>query len=316
LTIFLDEKAEVTFWSDKPPGRESLSIFYHMLEPPHAQETVLLLPGLGSSKEPYAHQLLLPLVREERHFRWIFLDYPGFGMSPPLSIHNDHCIEKFAYVILEFLDALGIKKRVRLVGHSMGGAIALFLASHWPAQFHSMVIQGAPYCGKNLAGAFPRLEEFLHRLSFPKKEGLPRNWSLLRRSFAKKLFINYLEFQRTPEFLFGGVLNDREKNMIPNVLLQEAETEAKKMNARVMAELIISLADMDLSKNIAAIRTPTLLLDGDNPVPRELDTSEAIKSLMLHTARISRLSDAGHMAILLRPQEFIREARSFFLETP
>ena len=86
-------------------------------------EPMLLVHGIGSSRGIW-DRIRVPL---ERHFDVIAIDLPGFGEQPWFSGPAPERMASLATAVTEELDRLGIE-RAHLVGHSMGGWIALELA--------------------------------------------------------------------------------------------------------------------------------------------------------------------------------------------
>jgi pimeloyl-ACP methyl ester carboxylesterase len=76
------------------------------------------LPGLSTE-----HRVIAP-------------DLPGFGYSGPLS-HYD--LPAYADALRSFLDALNIEQ-INLLGHSMGGQIAIALAAAYPDRVNALVL--------------------------------------------------------------------------------------------------------------------------------------------------------------------------------
>jgi len=70
--------------------------------------------------------------------RVISVDLPGHGGSPGPA---RRAVADYARDLLGLLDALGLARAV-LVGHSMGGAIALTLALDWPARVAGLGLVG------------------------------------------------------------------------------------------------------------------------------------------------------------------------------
>lgn len=94
---------------------------------------ILLLHGIGAQIFSWRH--LIPLL--SKHFRVIALDLPGFGDSskdPNLSYGLDEQCDR----IEAFVSSLGINK-VRLIGSSMGGTLALHLACRRPDRFFEVI---------------------------------------------------------------------------------------------------------------------------------------------------------------------------------
>src|SRR5580658_10870076 len=85
--------------------------------------TLLLVHGLAGQMRNFTHALL---DRLKGQFRVVILDRPGCGYSTPAP-GASAAISAQASLIARFIDALGLERPL-VVGHSMGGAIALALA--------------------------------------------------------------------------------------------------------------------------------------------------------------------------------------------
>jgi len=74
--------------------------------------------------------------------RVIRIDLPGHGNSgiPPI----DYTFEKFTVVLNELLTTLGVGERVSIVGHSMGGYVAMAFAAKYPERMASLVLMHSP----------------------------------------------------------------------------------------------------------------------------------------------------------------------------
>src|ERR1043165_6688437 len=91
---------------------------------------VVFLHGAGGSGQLFAKQF-----QALRHrFRSYFLDLPGHGKSPPILKPD---ISNYARALESWISDL--KTPVTVVGHSMGGAIALELAVRRPALVERLV---------------------------------------------------------------------------------------------------------------------------------------------------------------------------------
>jgi len=98
-----------------------------------------------------------------RH-RWIGLDLPGTG-SNRSEAPRDATVERVVADIVQVVDSLGIRK-LSVVGHSLGGKLALRLASRIPER-----IRGVALIGSAGAGPVPierhALADFLSRVHEP-----------------------------------------------------------------------------------------------------------------------------------------------------
>lgn len=98
---------------------------------------------------------LMPLLAD-RH-RAIAPDIIGFGASETL---REHSIERYASSILDLLDALELDE-IDLLGHHMGGIVAVELSAKAPERIRRMILSGTPY----VDDAFRRRRPSMHPLS-------------------------------------------------------------------------------------------------------------------------------------------------------
>jgi 2-hydroxymuconate-semialdehyde hydrolase len=87
-------------------------------------------------------------LAEKRPFRVYALDFWGFGDSakeetPPFLI------DSYVSMVEQFLETLGIA-RAPVIGHSMGGTVALRLAIAHPERVTKIAVVGAPITGDSL----------------------------------------------------------------------------------------------------------------------------------------------------------------------
>lgn len=95
---------------------------------------VILLHGAGGN-----HLYWPPEIRRLIGQRVYALDLPSHGKSNGIGLQS---IEDYAEAVLKFMDSLKIRKAV-FVGHSMGGAIALWLGIHRPSRVLGLALIGA-----------------------------------------------------------------------------------------------------------------------------------------------------------------------------
>jgi pimeloyl-ACP methyl ester carboxylesterase len=99
---------------------------------------------------------LMPLVADGR--RVIAPDLIGFGASEFIT---DHSIERYADSVLALLDALGLDE-VDLLGHHMGGMVAVELSAKAPERIRRMVLSGTPYVDETFRRRRPELHPLSH----------------------------------------------------------------------------------------------------------------------------------------------------------
>jgi pimeloyl-ACP methyl ester carboxylesterase len=128
----------------------------------------LLIHGLGGFAESWRETL----AALEPHARVIAVDLPGFGQSA--KPRRAYTLDFFARVVEGFLDALDVE-RVRLVGHSLGGGVALAFALAAPERVERLALLGAAVPGFALRPSIllrvmvlPMLGEALSRFVTPR----------------------------------------------------------------------------------------------------------------------------------------------------
>jgi pimeloyl-ACP methyl ester carboxylesterase len=94
---------------------------------------LLVIHGYNGSCD-YWYPYFLPLVAQER--RVLALDLPGCGLTGKLPTHTT---DTYAEFLVYFLDALGID-RADIMGHSMGGMLALATAARYPDHVRRIVL--------------------------------------------------------------------------------------------------------------------------------------------------------------------------------
>lgn len=94
---------------------------------------VVLIHGLGGQMHNFTHSLLDRLKRDHRV---IILDRPGSGYS---TRHGSAAFAAQAQTIARFIDALELERPL-VVGHSLGGAIALALALDHPQRVGGLAL--------------------------------------------------------------------------------------------------------------------------------------------------------------------------------
>jgi pimeloyl-ACP methyl ester carboxylesterase len=135
-------------------GGELDGLLLHYLSEGQGPTTVLL-HGLGGFAESWRHTI----PELGRHGRVIALDLPGFGKSgKPRRVYD---LTFLAQSLDAFLRALGLEQ-VRLVGHSMGGAVAARFTMAHPARVERLALLASAVPG------FPLRPSWIYRtLSLP-----------------------------------------------------------------------------------------------------------------------------------------------------
>ena len=101
--------------------------------PKNAANTVVFLHGVGGGKKGFQPSVELFASQGYRALAW---DMPGYGDS---QLEGTLSFEYLALSLEKLLDAADVQKAI-LVGHSMGGMVALQAWTHCPLRIAGMVI--------------------------------------------------------------------------------------------------------------------------------------------------------------------------------
>lgn len=97
-------------------------VHLYMAGPKSARRTVVLLHGLGDSANNWFRTMPLLAWRGDRV---IALDLPGHGLSPPHDARGFLTIREHADLVRRVVQAHAVGTEVALVGHSLGGWVAV-----------------------------------------------------------------------------------------------------------------------------------------------------------------------------------------------
>jgi len=245
-----------------------------------AAPSILLIHGSGVSAGAWVNQLRGSLTA----FRVAAIDLPGHGKSDPIPRAS---VEEYAETVAEFLEALG-SGPVLVVGHSLGGAIAIALAAQRPHAVTGLVLLAS--CAK-----LPWVDSSWGRL-LPYVPG--PLWKTFFISTAQKLL-----------FARG----------VPGHAVSLGMQELRSCRAETILKDLQAAKAMDLTQQATGLDVPTLILCGsqDRLTPPAL--SADLKGL-IPGSRLSLIEEAGHMLLLEVPtrvnEEVLNFAKSLMVEVP
>ncbi len=154
--------------------------FHHVFHGDRSLPVILWLHGFMGSGADFAEviSLLTP------HFCCLTVDLPGHGLTQVSAADTHYQMSATAKALIELLQQLKIKT-CSLVGYSLGGRLALYLAVYFPGYFKQVILESASP-GLKTASARKarikqdvRLAQALESLDFP---------TFLARWYANPLF--------------------------------------------------------------------------------------------------------------------------------
>jgi pimeloyl-ACP methyl ester carboxylesterase len=237
---------------------------------------VVLLHGIGASIRDWDFQI--PALSKRQ--RVIAPDLRGFGLSEKAG---DYRVATFAADVWALLDRLGVV-RFNLVGHSMGGAVALQMAVDRPERIERLV--AADTLPSFEANTFAKRILFAYRFAMMGVFGPQR----LAAAVAQKLFPGPHQAALRERAVAGGLANDR----------------------GVYLDTIRNLLGWHVSDRLARLTMPTLVLVAEHdyfPVADGRAFAEAVAG-----ARLKVFKGMHHAVPLEAPRAFNAALRSFFEE--
>lgn len=228
---------------------------------------VILIHGAGGRAEIWRD--LFPILSP--HFSLYALDLPGHGSS---SHRGCERIEDYSDVVLEFIEASGLQG-VALVGHSMGGAIAI-----------KAVPRSVRVKALVLVGTGPVLEvnpKLLKALEEDFQEGVKM---IVRWAFAREA---------------------------PTELRQEAEEMFHQAGQRVVLQDMRACHLYNGWEELPRISVPTLVVCGGQDVMTPPGLSQQLKE-GIAGARLVLIEGAGHVLQREKGRELAETIKAFLQE--
>jgi pimeloyl-ACP methyl ester carboxylesterase len=239
----------------------------------HGSPVILLHGWLGSWR--YWMPTMEALADSYRTYA---LDLWGFGDSDKSG--SNYTIDDYVRMIGDFLDGLGISQAF-LIGHSLGGVVALRLALERPRQVGKLVLVGTPVYGGGLAGPMKVNRNPLSRLMAGPRT-LVSVWmrSLKRDSAAW------------------------------SEIYDEISEDTGKLDQAAVEQSMDSMENLDLREALKQFYTHALVVYGEKD--EFIDPAQAdIFADKTATAQVFILNNCRHFPFLDEPSKFHRLLKDF-----
>jgi pimeloyl-ACP methyl ester carboxylesterase len=237
---------------------------------------VILIPGLTASRDVWKGT-----VAAVPGYRYHLIQVAGFAGAPVGGNAKGDIVAPLAEEIARYIAARGLV-RPALVGHSMGGTVAMMIAARHPLRVGKVMVvdmlpQPAGLLGSNASGA-RGLANLLRDLS-----GSDGGRQLVRSLIG----------------LFGN-----------------EEAAGNRSDPDVVARATHELAVTDLTPELPKIAAPLTIVYAalDDTRRASADRAYALAYARKRGARLIRIDDSGHMIMYDQPAKF-RAALKAFLES-
>ena len=239
---------------------------------PPSGATFLMLHGFGASSFTWRHWA----PKLAKRGRVLCVDYKGFGAAPKPSSDSYELADQ-AKTVVQLVDQLGLG-RVTLVGHSLGGGIALLvskeLCRRTERRLDCLVLVSSLAYSQRLSPFIP----------------LSRNVRLSR------FLVRILGPQRLVRWVLNSIVHD------PGVITSEmVDAYALPLRTRLGVEAalatgrsILTSGTNHISENISEIDVPTLLMWGANEKVIPYWVGERLAE-ELPDAKLVTIQQCGHI---------------------
>lgn len=251
---------------------------------PSGRPPLVLLHGVGADSAEWL--LTLPFLARRR--RVVAIDLLGHGRSDKPSGHGvDYRLRLLGETSAGALDGLpSFEGPIDLLGHSLGGAVAIQIALLFPRLVRRLILVDA-------AGLPPAQALSLHAISLP---FAPRTYAESRRLLSTAV--------RSP--LLNNAL----------VAFGAAVYKGRRRNRPQLLKLLAAIAageDAVPVKRLSRIHQPTLVLWGDKDLVFPVATGRRMAEA-LPNGRLEIIPRCGHVPPTERPIAFVRRVEAFLSE--
>jgi pimeloyl-ACP methyl ester carboxylesterase len=249
---------------------------------------LVLIHGIAASL--YVWRFIIPEL--SKHFTVTALDLPGFGFSSKHPYH-DYGLDQQADNVVDFLDSIGIKE-AGLVGSSMGGTVALWMAKKYPERFGRV----AAISPSTNPGILRYLDLFPLRPLVAPIVPLAKSFKYLATHTTVRLFMS-----RT--IVNQSLLTDESVSAYLRPFIEGEDSFTTLLKATRL------IGDKRLPGELGQIKNPVLVLYGkhDRLVPYKY-----IEELLTHlpSSKFVAHPQAGHHSMEDDPQWVIENVKNFF----
>jgi pimeloyl-ACP methyl ester carboxylesterase len=260
-------------------------------------ETILFIHGLSGTRRHW--EQTLPALSKE--YRTMAVDLPGYGESRLQEVPEESLMHFFAKSLLALMDSLSIAK-VHVVGHSMGGQIAMLLALEHPERIQKLVLV-APAGIETFSEAEAQGLRTFAANTYPQK----LSEAQIRQNYA----LNFYQMPEAAESLIQERLALNDSFYFPTY-------------ANVLIKAVEGMLDEPVASRLKELEPSTLLLFGedDQLIPnRYLHpglTTEALArqgQQAIPESQLIMLPEAGHLLMFEQPEAFNQTLKNFLYKT-
>ena len=244
------------------------------------EESLIIIHGLFGMSDNW-HSLARKF---QKHYTVHLIDLRNHGRSPHSEIFN---YEVMCMDLLEYIQEHNLKKPI-VLGHSLGGKVAMGFAFSYPHSLSKLIIADiAPRCYST---------EF-HKRILDSIVQVPLKKFSSRDEVDRALSV-YLDDKRIRLFLMKNIYRDKDHNF------------NWRFNINVLLEKVNNISGIEFLKG--KVLTPTYFIKGGNSNYINSSDEDIIKE-HFSNFKISTIDNAGHWLHAEYPEDFYNNVISFSL---
>jgi pimeloyl-ACP methyl ester carboxylesterase len=204
-------------------------------------------------------------------YRSYALDFWGFGDSD--RHESAFSLSEYSTMLRDFMDTLGLS-RVALVGHGLGGMVAIRAAAEYPDRFIKIATVATPVNGSSLQ-------------QIVKPGALSR---IFGRANASNLWTRQL----------------RQMSVDYPQILDEIVEDTDSLSEVVVKRVLDSVLETDLRGDLAKLEMPLLAVFGEKDSIVGVESSRYMREDHAHLQQVVKLPKSSHFPFLDQPNVFNR----------
>lgn len=242
--------------------------------------SIVLIHGLGKNGyRDWKH--VIPAL--ENHYHVIAVDLPGFGLSD--KPEGQYSPTNYAKLIDHLAQRYAKKKKI-IIGHSMGAAIALRYAAHYPDNIHRLVLVDS-------AG-------ILERAAYTKAASRINSDASVLPGFSQRWLLRMKNFA-------GGLVEIASMNRQASNTFEKTDAPwVKNLRDKPSINAGMALINSNFSDDLERLKVPTNIIWGEKDKVVPMRTARLLRG-KIKLSDLHIVEGANHTPMTSRPFSFNRQ---------
>jgi len=243
-------------------------------------QSIVLVHGLGDEGASSFHTIV-PWLRERYHV--VTFELPGFARATKANL--PYSPTGYATFVKFVVDKYVGRRPFVLLGHSMGGVIALRYAANFPAGIEKLVLVDPP--------------GIVHRASFS-SQFLGHLLSSYTRDYVPPVVSTQSKASGMAQQLLARV---EQLNLDPEIVHASPQLRSKLLGGNPLVIAGYGIVLEDFTSVLPNISVPTLIVWGENDTLAPLRTGRFLAAT-IPGAQLAVIAGAGHVPMIEKPSAF------------